>query len=123
MLRSVPRWSVVRWVSRVAPRPWPHGSWLPAAPTLRSRRWQPFVCNVRMSDFDCGAAAGILAAGQTLARVANAAAIVAGVACWLARGPTLFLLGLSVLLWLVQTWFAARVAIDRSLFAGARRRS
>ena len=67
-------------------------------------------------DFDCQVAAGLLESGRTIAHVANAAAVIAGIGCWLARGPALPLLFLSLTLWLVQTWFAARVAIDRSLF-------
>jgi hypothetical protein len=69
-----------------------------------------------MHEFDCKVTTGLLASGRTLSHVANAAAIIAGIACWLARGPALFLLTLSLALWLVETWFAARVAIDRALF-------
>jgi hypothetical protein len=69
-----------------------------------------------MHEFDCKAAAGILASGRTLSHVANAAAVIAGIACWVERGPALFLLTLSLALWLVESYFAARVAIDRSLF-------
>lgn len=69
-----------------------------------------------MSGFDCKVAASFLASGRTLSHAANAAAIIAGVACWVARGPALTLLVSSLALWLIESWFAARVAIDRSLF-------
>ena len=67
--------------------------------------------------FDCEVAAGFLTSGRTLSNAANAAAIVAGMGCWYANQPlTDGLLGLSLLAWLAQSWFAVRVAIDHELF-------
>jgi len=66
--------------------------------------------------FDCQVAAGFLESGRTLAHVANAAALIAGVGCWWSQGYGRMLLVCSLAAWLVQTWFAVRVAIDRSLF-------
>jgi len=66
--------------------------------------------------FDCQVTAGFLESGRTLANAANAAAIVAGVGCWWSRTASGILLGLSLTAWMVETWFAVRVAIDRSLF-------
>jgi hypothetical protein len=66
--------------------------------------------------FDCKITTAFLDSGRTLANVANAAAVVAGVGCWFARPSSGVALGLSLVAWLVETWFAVRVAIDRSLF-------
>lgn len=60
--------------------------------------------------FDCEVTAGFLASGRTLSNVANAAAIVAAIA---GGGIPLVV---SLTAWLVESWFAVRVAIDRSLF-------
>ena len=60
--------------------------------------------------FDCEVTAGFLESGRTLSNVANAAAIVAAV------GAGGILLAVSLAAWLVESWFAVRVAIDRSLF-------
>ena len=67
--------------------------------------------------FDCEVAAGFLESGRTLANVANVAAIVAGVGYWY-EGPGWSSIGLAVSLvcWIVESMFAVRVAIDRSLF-------
>jgi hypothetical protein len=67
--------------------------------------------------FDCDVTAGFLESGRTVANVANAAAIVAGVGYWY-EGPGASAVGLAVSLvfWAVESWFAVRVAIDRSLF-------
>jgi hypothetical protein len=66
--------------------------------------------------FDCEVTAGFLESGRTLANVANAAAIIAGIGCWTSRGVTEVLLALSLMAWIVGSWCAVRVSIDRSLF-------
>jgi hypothetical protein len=67
--------------------------------------------------FDCEATAAFLSSGRTVSNAANAVAVIAGVGCWWSiRGPVSILLGLSLAAFVVQTWFAVRVAIDRSLF-------
>ena len=60
--------------------------------------------------FDCEVTAGFLDSGRTLSNIANAAAIIAGLS------TSGIPLGLSLAAWLVESWFAVRVAIDRSLF-------
>jgi hypothetical protein len=60
--------------------------------------------------FDCEVTAGFLESGRTLSNVANAAAIIAAVSI------TGVLCVVSLAAWLVESWFAVRVAIDRSLF-------
>ena len=60
--------------------------------------------------FDCEVTAGFLESGRTLSNVANAAAIIAGIS------TSGVLLVVSLAAWLVESWFAVRVAIDRSLF-------
>jgi hypothetical protein len=67
--------------------------------------------------FDCKVTAGFLESGQTLSHVANAAAVIAALGFWYESfGASADVLAASLLLWLVQCWFAVRVAIDRSLF-------
>jgi hypothetical protein len=66
--------------------------------------------------FDCKVTAGFLESGRALANFANAAAIIAGVGCWWVHGACVVLLGMSLLGWVLESWFAVRVAIDRSLF-------
>jgi hypothetical protein len=66
--------------------------------------------------FDCQVTAGFLESGRTLANAANAAAVIAGVGCWWVHGVCVVLLGMSLLAWVAESWFAMRVAIDRSLF-------
>lgn len=66
--------------------------------------------------FDCQVTSGFLESGRTLAQAANAAAVVAGIGCWWSRTASGILLGVSLAAWMVETWFAVRVAIDRSLF-------
>jgi hypothetical protein len=65
--------------------------------------------------FDCKVTAGFLESGRTLSNVANAAAIIAGIAYW-TLSINKALLGFSLLAWFIESWFAVRVAIDRSLF-------
>lgn len=67
--------------------------------------------------FDCEVTAGFLESGRTLSHVANAAAVMAGVGYWYeGPGASAAVLALSLLCWVVESWFAVRVAIDRSLF-------
>jgi hypothetical protein len=67
--------------------------------------------------FDCNVTAGFLASGSTLAAIANVAAIIAGFAYWYAApGASAAVLAFSLACWMVGSWFAVRVAIDRSLF-------
>ena len=69
------------------------------------------------NDISCGLTASFLDSGRVIANSGNAAAIIAGIGC-IITGPTnsrLVLAG-SLLLWLVENWFAVRVAIDSSLF-------
>ena len=62
-------------------------------------------------------AASFLRSGRTLANAANAAAVVAGVACFISNPAyTRILLAGSILLWFVECYYAMRVAIDASLF-------
>jgi hypothetical protein len=69
------------------------------------------------TQLDSSLAASFLESGQILANASNAAAVVAGIA-----GLTLHstiarpLLAVSMLCWLIECWFAARVKIDASLF-------
>jgi hypothetical protein len=67
--------------------------------------------------FDCKVTAGFLESGQTLSHIGNAAAVIAALGFWYESfGASADALAVSLLLWLVQCWFAVRVAIDRSLF-------
>jgi hypothetical protein len=66
--------------------------------------------------FDCQVTAAFLAAGRTIANTANAAGVIAGLCSWMSRGVSIWLLAISLLAWVLETWFAARVAIDRELF-------
>lgn len=66
--------------------------------------------------FKCEVTAGFLECGRTVSNAANVAGLVAGLGCWWMRGIGLIFLFLSAAAWIIQTWFAARVAIDRSLF-------
>ena len=66
--------------------------------------------------FKCAVTAGFLESGRTVSHAANVAGLVAGLGCWWIRGLGLIFLFLSAIAWIVQTWFAARVAIDCSLF-------
>jgi len=67
--------------------------------------------------FDCNVTAGFLASGSTLATIAYVAAIIAGFAYWYAApGASADVLAFSLACWMVGSWFAVRVAIDRSLF-------
>ena len=66
-------------------------------------------CTLR-AGFDCEVTAGFLESGRTLSNVGNAAAIVA---CIATSGIPL---AISLVAWLVESWFAVRVSIDRSLF-------
>ena len=67
--------------------------------------------------FDCEVTAGFLKSGRTLAKAANAAAIIAGVGYWY-EGPGLSSMGLALSLafWVVECVLALRVEIDHSLF-------
>ena len=68
--------------------------------------------------FDCKVTAGFLESGRTLSHVANAAALIAGIGFWYESfGASADALIVSLFLWLVECWFAVRVAIDRPLFA------
>jgi len=60
--------------------------------------------------------AGFLESGRTVSQASNVIAVIAGVGCWWLQGSIAILLFVSLIAWLAQTWFAARVAIDRSLF-------
>ena len=66
--------------------------------------------------FKCAVTAGFLESGRIVSHAANVAGLVAGLGCWWMRGVGLVFLFLSAIAWIVQTWFAARIAIDRSLF-------
>ena len=66
--------------------------------------------------FDSRIVAGFLDSGCTLAHLANAAALIAGIGYWWSRGITAVLLGVSLAAWGLESWFAVRVAIDRRLF-------
>jgi hypothetical protein len=68
-------------------------------------------------EFDCKVTAGFLESGRTLANAANAAAVIAGVGFWYEGfGASAVALAVSLFFWVVGSWFAVRVAIDRSLF-------
>ena len=60
--------------------------------------------------FDCEVMAGLLESGRVLSHVANAAAIIAGI------GGASILTVVSLAAWPIGSWYAVRVAIDRSLF-------
>jgi hypothetical protein len=64
--------------------------------------------------FDCEVTAGFLESGRTLSNVANAAAVIAGIGAGVSTSGVLLVVSLAA--WLVESWFAVRVAIDRSLF-------
>ena len=68
--------------------------------------------------FDCKVTASFLESGRTIANAANAAAVIAGIGCYFGRSTTAvaILLGLSLAAWAVESWYAVRVAVDRSLF-------
>lgn len=66
--------------------------------------------------FDCEITASFLESGRTLSHAANAAAVIAGIGCWSSRGVSGILLAVSLTAWVVGSWFAVRVAIDRALF-------
>ena len=67
--------------------------------------------------FDCEVTAGFLDSGRTVANAANVAGIIAGVGYWYeGPGASSGALALSLVFWVVELWFAGRVAIDRSLF-------
>ena len=67
--------------------------------------------------FDCEITAGFLESGRTVANVANAAAIMAGVGFWYEGfGVCAGMLVASLLCWVIESWFAVRVALDRALF-------
>jgi hypothetical protein len=68
------------------------------------------------AEFSCKVTAAFLEAGRTLGHAANVAALIAGLGCWWMRGISLIFLFLSLIAWTVETWFAVRVSIDRSLF-------
>jgi hypothetical protein len=57
-----------------------------------------------------------LESGRMLARVSNAAAVVAGVGSVIVHSAIRLLFAGSMLCWLVEVWFAVRVHIDASLF-------
>lgn len=63
--------------------------------------------------FDCSATASLLDCGAVAANASNAAAIAAAVATALTGN---WATGMSLLVWPVVCWFAARVALDASLF-------
>ncbi len=69
-----------------------------------------------LSGFDCRAAAAILQSGRTLAHAGSAGALIAAYGIFASHGIPAVLLYVSLVFWLVQTYFAARVAIDASLF-------
>jgi hypothetical protein len=66
--------------------------------------------------FDCKVTAGFLESGRVIANAGNTAALIAGIGCWSSQGIVGVLLGVSLAAWLLESWFAVRVAIDRSLF-------
>jgi hypothetical protein len=52
-----------------------------------------------------------------MANVANAAGVIAGVGYWYeGPGASSLALAVSLVFWIVETWFAIRVAVDRRLF-------
>ena len=71
-----------------------------------------------MSDsFDARITAAILGSGKVLATVANISAIIAGVGCWYSGEKRIsYLVLLSLTSWLMQSYFAVRVAIEGDLF-------
>lgn len=68
------------------------------------------------SGFNCRAAAAILQSGRTLAHAGNTGALIAAFDLFASHGVAAVLLLVSLVFWLVQTYFAVRVAIDASLF-------
>ena len=69
------------------------------------------------AEFEYGVTAAFLDSGRSLASVANAGAIVAGIGSIMA-GPTYgrIAFAVSILCWAVECWFAVRVRIDGALF-------
>jgi len=84
--------------------------WCSNRPSRNSTGWP------LRAGFDCKVTASFLESGRTLANAANAAAVIAGIGCFSGRSTTAVLLGLSLAAWAVESWYAVRVAIDRSLF-------
>jgi hypothetical protein len=66
--------------------------------------------------FECRVTEGFLESGQTISQAANVAALIAGLGCWWMKGAGLAFLFVSLMAWALETWFAVRVSIDRSLF-------
>jgi hypothetical protein len=69
------------------------------------------------TSFDCKVTAAFLDSGRTLANVANGAGIIAGVGYWYeGPGASSAALAVSLAFWVMESWFAVRVAADRPLF-------
>ena len=62
----------------------------------------------------CHITAGFLESGRMLANVANVAAVLAGIGLFMGRTPAL--MWVSLLCWILESYFAIRVAIDARLF-------
>ncbi len=70
------------------------------------------------TDFDCNIVASLLDSATLLANAGNTGALIAGIGCLFGdqSKPYMLVLGISLLLWGAQTWFAVRTNICASLF-------
>ena len=70
------------------------------------------------TEFDCNVVASLLDSATLLANAGNTGALIAGIGCLFGdqAKPYVLVLGISLLLWGAQTWFAVRTNICASLF-------